>query len=303
MAVITTGAHPKAHWPGIKEWFGIKYREKPLQCDELFERDTSDKSYEEDVESTSFGLAPVKPEGGSLTYDDHNQTNVSKYAHVTYGLGYKVTMEELEDNKYAAVSRRRSGMLAFSMRQTKEIVGANILNRGFNSSYTGADGKEMLATDHPTRAGDQSNELATPADFSEASLEDLLIQIRQAKNSRGLRIQLVGQKLVIPNDLMFEAQRVVTSNLQSGTANNDVNALKRMGMLPGGIVVNDYLTDSDAFFILTDAPAGLKHFVRKEVVFDQDNDFDTKNACASAIERYAFGWSDWRGIYGSPGAA
>lgn len=303
MAVINTGAHPKALWPGIKEWFGIKYAEKPLQCMELFEVGQSDKAYEEDVESTSFGLAPVKAEGASLTYDDHNQTNVAKYTHVTYGLGYKVTMEEMEDGKYVAVSKGRSAMLAFSMRQTKEIVGANIFNRGFNASYTGADGKELFATDHPTRAGTQQNELSTAADFSEAALEDMLILIRQAKNSRGLRVNLVGQKLIVPNDLMFEAQRVVTSNLQSGTANNDVNALKRMGMLPGGIVVNDYLTDTDAWFVLTDAPAGLKMFQRKAMKFDTDNDFDTKNACAAAIERYSFGWSDWRGAFASPGAA
>ena len=301
MAVITTGAHPRALWPGIKEWFGLKYKEKPLQCMELFEEVSSDKAYEEDVESTSFGLAPVKSEGSSLTFDDHNQTNVAKYTHVTYGLGYQVTMEELQDNKYAVVSKQRSQMLAFSMRQSKEIVAANIFNNGFDSNFTGADGKEMLATNHPTRDGDQSNELAVSADFSEAALEDLLIQIRQAKNSRGLRIQLIGQKLIIPNNLMFEAQRVTMSELQSGTANNDVNALRRMGMLPEGIVINDYFTDTDAWFIGTDAPAGLKYYRRMAVEFDQDNEFNTKNACASAVERYAFGWSDWRGIFGSPG--
>ena len=303
MAVITTGAHPKALWPGIQEWFGIKYEEKPLQCTQVFEQGMSDKAYEEDVESTSFGLAPVKPEGSALTYDDHNQTNVAKYTHVTYGLGYKVTMEELQDNKYEVVSRRRAEMLAFSMRQTKEIVAFNIFNRGFNSSYTGADGKELFATDHPTRAGDQSNELATPADFSEASLEDLLIQVKNAKNSRGLRIGLIGEKLVVPNALMFESQRVVMSQLQSGTANNDINALRSMGLLPQGIQVVDYLTDDDAFFIMTNAPAGLKQFQRMAMEFQQDNDFDTKNACAAAVERYSFGWSDWRGAYGSPGAA
>ena len=301
MAVITTGAHPKALRPGIKEWFGLKYNEKPLQCMELFEEVSSDKAYEEDVESTSFGLAPIKPEGTSLSFDDHNQTNVAKYVHATYGLGYQVTMEELQDCKYAAVGKQRSAMLAFSMRQSKEVVGANIFNNGFDSNFTGADGKEMLATDHPTRAGDQSNELAVAADFSEAALEDLLIQIRQAKNSRGQRIQLIGQKLIIPNNLMFEAQRVTMSELQSGTANNDVNALRRMGMLPSGIVINDYFTDTDAWFIGTDAPAGLKFYRRMAVEFDQDNEFNTKNACASAIERYAFGWSDWRGIFGSPG--
>ncbi len=302
MATITTGAHPKALWPGIHKWFGIKYAEKPLQCMELFDQDTSDKAYEEDVESTSFGLAPAKPEGTAITYDDHNQTNVSKYVHTTYGLGYKVTMEELGDSKYEYVSKRRSESLAYSMRQTKEIVGANIYNRGFNSNFTGADGKEMLATDHPTRDGDQSNELATPADFSEAALEDLLIQIRQAKNSRGLRIQLIGECLVIPNNLMFEAQRILVSDLQSGTANNDINALRRMGMLPEGIKINDYLTDADAWFVRTGTSAGLTMFQRMELAFDKDNDFDTKNACASAVERYSFGWSDWRAIYGSPGA-
>lgn len=301
MAAITTGAHPKALWPGISEWFGIKYKEKPLQCMELFELDTMDKGYAEDVESTSFGLAAAKPEGTAVSFDDHNQTNVAKYVAVTYGLGYQVTMEELQDNKYASVSKQRSAMLAFSMRQTQEIVGANIFNRGFNSNYVGADGKEMLATNHPTRYGDQSNELAVSADFSEAALEDLLVQIRQTLNSRGLQIRLIGNKLVVPNELMFEAHRVTMSELQSGTANNDANALRRMGMLPGGTVINDYLTDADAWFIMTDAPAGTKMFRRMEIAFDKDNDFNTKNACASAIERYAFGWSDHRGVFGSPG--
>ncbi len=301
MAAITTGAHPKALWPGINEWFGLKYKEKPLQCMELFETGSSNKAYEEDVESTSFGVAPAKPEGTAITFDDHNQTNVAKYVHTTYGLGYMATWEEIRDGKYAAVSKQRAAMLAFSMRQTKERVGANIYNNGFDSNFTGGDGKAMLTTDHPTRSGDQSNELAVSADFSEGALEDLLIQIRQAKNSRGLRINLIGQKLIIPNSLMFEAYRVVQSNLQSGTANNDPNALRRMGMLPGGTVINDYLTDSDAWFVMTDAPAGTKMFQREEVEFDQDNDFSTKNACASAIERYVFGWSDWRGVYGSPG--
>jgi len=302
MAVISTGNHPKALWPGVKRWFGMKYAEKPMQCNEVFDIMSSDKAYEEDVEATSFGLAPVKAEGASLTYDDHNQGGTATYTHVTYGLGYKVTMEELDDNKYAEVSRGRAAALAFSMRQTKEVVAANILNRGFTSAYAGYDGVELFSTAHPTRDGNQSNELAVAADMSEASIEDLLIQVRNAENSRGLKINLSGQKLIVPVALMFEAQRIVRSTLQAGTANNDVNALRSMGMFPGGIMVYDYLTDDDAWFIKTDAPTGLTGYQRKKMVFDQDNDFDTKNACASAIERYSFGWSDWRGVYGSPGA-
>ncbi|MFK7942183.1 MAG: hypothetical protein AB8B85_04595, partial [Paracoccaceae bacterium] len=252
---------------------------------------------------TSFGLAPSKGEGGPITYDDHSQTNVAKFLHAVYGLGYKVTREEGEDNKYAELSRARSASLSFSMRQTKETVHANIFNRAFNASYAGADGKELLATDHPTRAGDQANELAVAADLSEASIEDMLIQIRNAKNSRGLKINLIGKKLIVhPND-MFEAKRILGSTLRSGTDHNDTNALREMGMLPEGVMVYDYLTDPDAFFIQTDAPAGLTSFTRRKIDLTQDNDFDTENMCAKATERYSMGWGDWRSLYGSPGAA
>jgi hypothetical protein len=303
MATITSGNHPKAHWPGIKKWFGMKYNEKPLQCSMVFDMQTSDKSYEEMVEATSFGLAPSKGEGASITYDDHAQTNVAKFVHAVYGLGYKVTREEGEDNKYAELSRARSASLSFSMRQTKETVHANIFNRAFNASYTGGDGKELLATDHPTRTGDQSNELAVAADLSEASIEDLLIQVRNAKNSRGLKINLIGKKLIVhPND-MFEAKRILGSALRSGTDQNDLNALRDMGMLPEGVMVYDYLTDTDAFFIQTDAPAGLTGFTRRAIDLTDDNDFDTENMCAKATERYSMGWGDWRCLYGSPGAA
>lgn len=303
MAVITTASHPKALWPGVKKFFGMKYAEKPMICDRVFTWEGSDKAYEEMVETTGYGLAAIKPEGGAITYDDRNQTGTSKFTHAVYGLGFKVTREAMEDNRYEELAFRGAEGLAFSLRQTKEIVCAGVLNNGFDSGYVGGDGKELFATDHPTRYGNQSNELAVAADLSEASLEALLIQIRNARNSRGLRINLTGRTLIVPSALMFEAHRIVKSNLQSGTANNDANAIREMGMFPEGILVHDYLTDDDAFFIKTDAPTGLHGFNRRAVELSQDNDFDTENACAKATMRFSVGWADWRGIYASAGAA
>lgn len=300
--VITTGNHPKALWPGVNAWFGAKYQEHPLECTQVFNKSTSRKNYEEDVEQTSFGLAPVKAEGAGVQYDSHSQGYTKRYTHVAYALGYIVTKEELDDNLYTEVSMKRAGSLAFSMRQTKETVAANIFNRAFDSSYTGGDGKELLATDHPSLAGDWSNELAVAADLSEASLEDLMIQIMNAKNSRGLKISLMARKLIVPPALAFEAERIVKSNLQSGTANNDLNAMKSMGMLPEGVMVWHYLTDDDAWFLKTNAPEGIKHIERKAIEFTKDNDFDTDNAKAKAYERYTFGWTDPRAVYGSAGA-
>lgn len=302
MAVITTGSHPKALWPGVKAFFGKTYDEKPLVCEMVFEKQTSDKAYEERVEETGFGLAPVKAQGASVSYDTDTQGYVSRLTNTTYALGAKITMEAIQDNQYEQVAQRKARKLARSMRQTKENVFANILNRGFNSAFTGGDGKELFATDHPTLDGTQSNELAVAADMSEASIEDLLTLIRLQKDSRGLRIQLQGVKLVVPPQLEFEATRIVSSTNQSGTANNDINAMKSLGMLPGGIVVWDYLTDPDAFFITTDADEGLIMQQRMALELTQDNDFDTSNACMKAVERYTGGWADWRGAVASPGA-
>lgn len=299
---ITTGNHPKSLWPGVKAYFGKTYNEKPLVCDMVFAAMSSDKAYEEVVEETGFGLAPVKAEGQAVSYDTDTQGYVTRFTNVTYGLGAIVTREAIEDNQYESVATRKAAKLARSMRQTKENVHANVFNRAFNNAFLGGDGVELLATNHPTLAGNQSNELAVAADLSEASLEDLLILIRQARDSRGLRIQLEGQKLVVPSSLAFEATRIVSSVNQSGTANNDINAMKAMGMLPGGICVWDYLTDDDAFFITTDAPEGLMTFQRRALALSQDNDFDTENARMKATERYSVGWGDWRGLYGSPGA-
>lgn len=299
---ITTGTHPKSLWPGVKAFFGKTYAEKPMVCDMVFTKATSDKAYEEVVEETGFGLAPQKPEGQSVSYDTDAQGYVTRYTNVTYGLGAIITQEAIEDNQYENVATRKAAKLARSMRQTKENVHANILNRGFTPAFAGGDGVELFSTAHPTLAGNQSNELAVAADLSEASLEDLLILIRQAKDSRGLRIQLEGQKLVVPAALAFEATRIVSSVNQSGTANNDINAMKAMGMLPGGVCIWDYLSDDDAFFITTDAPEGLTSFQRRALQLTQDNDFDTTNARMKATERFSVGWSDWRGCYASPGA-
>ncbi len=302
MAVITSASHPKAKWPGINKWFGIKYKEKPKQCDMIFSVSSSDKAREEDVESTGFGLAPTKTEGSSISYDSHQQGGTATYIHTTYGLGYVVTREEIEDNKYSEVSRARSSALAFSMRQTEEIVCANVLNRAFNSSYTGYDAKELCATDHPTLYGDQSNELTVAADLSEASIESMAIQIRNARNSRGLRIAIKPRKLIVPPAEMFNAHRILKSTLRTGSAENDPNAIREMGIFPEGVFVYDYLTDADAWFIQTDAPESLKKFTRRAISFGQDNDFDTENAKAKATIRYSVGHSEWRGIFGSPGA-
>jgi hypothetical protein len=302
MPVITTGSHPKSLWPGVKKFFGKTYAEKPMVCDMCFDEYTSDKAYEEYVEETGFGLAPIKPEGSGISYDTDAQGFTSRITNVTYGLGAKITQEAIEDNKYESVAQKKSAKLARSMRQTKENVFANILNRGFNSSYTGGDGVELLSTAHPTLSGDQSNELAVAADLSEASLEDVLTLIRGFKDSRGLRIQAKGMMLIVPPELEFEATRIVSSVNQSGTANNDINAMRELGMLPQGVVVWDYLTDVDAFFVKTDVPEGLIRQQRRAIALDQDNDFDTSNACMKSTERYAAGWADWRGIAGSPGA-
>lgn len=300
--VITTGNHPKALWPGMHKFFGREYKEHPTEWTEIFDVETSEKNYEEDTEVTGFGLAPVKAQAGAVSYDSESQGPTKRYTHVTYGLGYIVTREELEDNLYEIVSKRRIKALAFSVRQTEETVCANILNRAFNASYTGADGKALIVSDHTTVSGSQSNVLATAADLSEAALEDLIIQIMNATNSRGLKISLMPKKLIVPPNLAFEAERIVKSTLQPGTANNDINAMKSMGLLPDGVCVNHYLTDTDAYFIKTNCPSGMQRFNRRATEFKQDNDFDTENAKAKSTLRFSVGWTDWRAMYGTPGA-
>lgn len=301
MSAITSGNHPKLLWPGLNALFGT-YKDLPYQHSEVFDTSTSDKSYEEDVELTGFGLAPVKSEGGSISYDSHTQGPTTRYTNVTYGLGFIETIEAVEDNKYKDRATKRTKMLARSMRVTKETVMANIVNRAFNSAYTGGDGLELISTAHVTVNGTQSNELTVAADLSEASLEDLFIQIMNATDSRGLRIRLMPKKLIVPPNLCFEAERIIKSNLQNDTANNAINAIKSKGLLPEGVMVWHYLTDTDAWFIKTDAPDGLKLFNRRALSFSKDSDFDTDNFKHKATERYVGGWTDWRAIFGSEGA-
>jgi hypothetical protein len=302
MAVITSGNHPKALWPGVKEWFGLSYKEHPLEFKKVFKTETSDKSYEEVVESSGFGLAPVKSEGSSISYDSHTQGPTTRYTNVVYGLGYIVTREEIEDNKYAEVSKGRSRALARSMRQTKEVVMANIFNRAFDSNYVGGDGLELISTAHVTVNGTQSNELSTAADLSQASLEDLGIQIMNATDTRGLRIALMPRQLIVSPSDAFNAERILKSTLQSDNAENAINAIKSRGVFPDGVMVWHYLTDTDAWFVKTDLNDGLKYFERRGVEFGKDNDFDTENAKAKATMRFTGGWDEWRAIYGSEGA-
>lgn len=300
--VISTGNIPKALWPGIEAWWGRYYKEHAMQYGDLFEVRDSDMAYEELVEVTGFGLAPVKPQGQAIEYDSEDQQTVSRFTNVSYALGYIVTIEEQQDNLYAKVAKRRTQALAWSMRQTKENVAANVYNRGFDSNYPGGDGAAMLSASHPSSNGNQSNILPVAADFSEASLEDLCIQIANAVNTRGLKIDIKPQSLIVPTSLIYETQRVLKSVLQNDTANNAINALKVTNSIPDGIKVNNYLTDMDAWFVRTDCPESLIFFERTPIMFEQDNDGDTKNIKYNAFERYVPKWADWRGIYGSPGA-
>jgi len=259
-------------------------------------------TYEEDQEVTGFGLAPVKAQGEATQYDSMSQGVTTRYTHVAYSLGFVITREAIDDNQYEKIGMQRTGSLAFSMRQTKENVVANLYNRAFSTSYPIGDAAALLSTAHPTLAGNQANKMSTDADLSEAALEDLVVLIGQATNSRGLRISLQAKSLIIPVQLQFEAARILKSVQQNDTANNAINALRSMGAFPDGVKVNHYLTDTDAFFIRTNAPEGLKLFQRVEAEFKNDGDFDTDNLKYKAYERYSVGCSDWRSLFGSQGA-
>lgn len=302
MTVISTGNIAKLLWPGLNAIWGTSYDEHPVEYTDLVDVFTSDMAYEEDQMLTGFGLAPVKPQGTAVSYDTMSQGPTSRYTHIAYALGFIITHEALVDNQYEKIGTSRTSSLAFSMRQTKENVVANVYNRAFNTSYVGADGKPLLAVDHPSTAGAYSNKLSVDADLSEASIEDLSVQIMNATNDRGLKIALMGRSLIVPSALVFEATRVLKSALQNDTANNALNALKAMGMLPDGAKANHYLTDTDAWFIRTNAQNGLKLFQRERAAFSQDGDFDTDNLKYKAYERYSAGWTDPRGLYGSAGA-
>jgi len=299
MGVITTNNHPKALWPGVKAWWGRTYDEHAEEFKDLYDIEGSSRAYEEDVQLTGFGLAPIKSEGGSVSYDDETQGYVTRYTHVAYALGYICTREEQDDGLYEQVSKRRAQSNAFSMRQTKEIVAANAYNRAFNTSYTYGDGKALCVADHPSTAGDWSNVLSTAADLSEASLEDIEIQIMAAVNDKGLKISLMGESLHIHPSEWYNANRILKSTLQNYTANNAVNVLKLVNALPKGIKMNHYFTDIDAWFVRTNAPRGMIMYDRTNDALKQDNDFDTDNAKAKSYMRFSVGNTDPRGLYGS----
>jgi len=301
MAIMTTGSHPKALWPGVYDWFGAEYAKHGDQNGKLFDVKQSNQNYEEIVEQTSFGIAPVKAEGSSVAYDASAQGATSRGTNVAYALGYIVTREEKADNLYEKVSMARASSLAFSMATTRNIVGANVYNRFDDVGYLGGDGKALGVTTHPSLAGDQSNILATAADLSEAALEDITIQIMDAKNSKGLQIALQPKCLILPTALVYEGERILKSSLRVNTADNDINALKSMGVIPE-VFVNNYLTDSDQWFVRTNCPSSMCWFDREAVEFSKDEDCDTDNAKAKAYMRFIPFWGDWRGVYGSEGA-
>jgi hypothetical protein len=302
MAAINTGNIAKLLMPGLNAIWGSDYTEYPMCWPDLFDQDTSEKAYEEDQLMPGFGLAPIKTQGSATLYDSTSQGYTSRYTHLAYALGFVVTYEAIQDNQYKSKALRGTKDLAFSFRQTKENVAANIYNRAFNASYTGGDAVAMISTSHATISGNQSNRLATDADLSEASLEDTCILMMNATNERGLRIKITPKSLVVPTQSAFEATRILKTVGRPFTADNDINAIRSMGLFSEGIKINPYLTDNDAFFVRSDVPNGLKAFIRESASFENDNDFDTKNLKFKGYERYSFGWTDWRGVYGTPGA-
>jgi len=292
--------------PGLNALFGLEYNRYDNEHAEIFATETSDRAFEEEVMLSGFGTAATKAEGAMVTMDQATEAYTSRYTHNTVALGFAITEEAIEDNLYDRLAGRYTRALARSMSQSKQITAANILNNGFDTSgaHNGGDGKALMTTDHPlANGGTFRNELSTASDLSETSLEQALIDIAAFVDERGLKIALQGRKMIIPKELQFTAERIMKSPQRVGTADNDINAMMNMGMIPEGYRVNHFLTDTDAFFILTDAPNGLKHFVRSPVKTAIEGDFDTGNVRFKARERYSFGFSDPRGIFGSPGAA
>ena len=289
--------------PGLNALFGLEYDRYENEHSEIFDTESSERAFEEEVMLSGFAQAPTKGEGAAVSYDTEQETFTARYTHETIALAFALTEEAIEDNLYDTLSSRYTRALARSMANTKQVKAANVLNNAFSTSYPGGDGKPLLTTDHPTiTAGDLANEPSTAADLNETSLENSLIDIAGFKDERGIKVNVQARKLIIPPQLQFVADRVLNSPGRVGTADNDINALKNMGMLPEGYTVNHFLTDTDAFFIKTDGPNGMKHFERASMTTGMEGDFETGNVRYKARERYSFGWSDWRGIYGSPGA-
>jgi len=301
--VTQRGDFAKALWPGINGWYGKAYSEYPVEYTDLFDTYKAGKAYTEDVGVSSFGLAAVKQETDGVLYDDESQAFVTRYPMITLGLGTIISREMYEDDQYQVVGPQKAAGLAFSMRQTKEIRGANVYNSAFDATKTGGDGVSLISDSHPNKAGGTwSNLLGTASDLTADAIEQACIDIAGFTNDAGLHIAIMPQCLIVPRQYVFIAERILKSTLQDSTADNAINAVRSTNVLPGGVKINHYLTDPDAWFIRTNAPHSMKYFERRPMEFSTDNDFNSENAKYKATERYAFGWTDPRGLYGSPGA-
>jgi len=288
--------------PGLNALFGLEYDRYEKEHAQIFETESSDRAFEEETMLSGFGTAPVKAEGSAISFDDAQETYTARYTHETIALAFSITEEAIEDNLYDRLAARYTRALARSMSQSKQVKAASILNNAFSTSYPVGDGAALCSSSHPSIRGNQRNQLSTASDLNETSLEQMLIDVAGLTDERGLKIAVRGMKLVIPKELQFIAERVIASNLRPGSSDNDVNAVNSMGMVPEGAVVNHFLTDTDAWFIKTDAPNGFKLFQRTPIRTAMEGDFDTGNSRFKARERYSFGVSDWRCVFGTAGA-
>ncbi len=290
--------------PGLNALFGMEYARYGEEHKEIYETETSERSFEEETKLSGFSAAPVKNEGSAIAYDNAQEAWTTRYNHETIALGFSITEEAIEDNLYDSLSARYTKGLARAMSYTKQVKGAAVINNGFSAAYAGGDGVALFSTAHPlVSGGTNSNRPSTAADLNETSLEAAVIQIAAWTDERGLLIAAKPRKLIVPPALMFVATRLLETSLRVGTTDNDINALKNNGSIPEGYCVNHYLTDTNGWYLTTDVPNGLKHFVRSPLANSMDGDFDTGNVRYKARERYSFGWSDPLGVFGSPGSA
>ena len=289
--------------PGLNALFGLEYKQYGEEHKEIYETETSERSFEEETKLSGFSAAPVKAEGSAIAYDNAQEAWTARYNHETIALGFSITEEAVEDNLYDSLSKRYTKALARAMAYTKQVKAASVLNNGFSSSYTGGDGQPLFSASHPLVSGGTNSNRLTASDLNETSLEAAVIQIAGWTDERGLLIAAKPNKLIVPPALMFTAKRLLDTELRVATADNDINALKAMGSIPGGYTVNHYLTDTNAWFLTTDVPNGMKHFVRTPLANSMDGDFDTGNVRYKSRERYSFGWSDPLGMFASPGAS
>ena len=304
MAAISRANELKQLLPGLNALFGEEYANYENEHEEIYVTENSERSFEEELKLSGFAAAPVKDEGSTISYDTAQESFVARYTHETIAMGYSITEEAMEDNLYVSLSGRYTKALARAMSYTKQVKGAYPLNNGFSTTFSSGDGVALFSTAHPlVSGGTNSNRPSAGADLNETSLEDAIIQIGKYTDERGLKIAARARKLIVPTDLQFVATRLLQSDYKVGSADNDVNAIKTNGVIPEGYSVNHYLTDTNAFFITTDVPDGMKHFVRSPMTTAMDGDFETGNVRYKARERYSFGVSDPLGIYGSPGSS